>query len=315
MFLWLGLNMVRLPAQILRVESVLASDSLMIGDQVAFSLRLESDPALSVRLPLLTDTLTAVLELVAHPGTDTVMREGRRVITDRYMLTSFEPGTHLIPALDVVYEFDGQTDTARSLPLFVRVHEPEVDTSQAIRAIRPPVNTPVSLEEVFPWMLLLLGISLAAGLAYYLIRRFLPGNRRGEGKDGMETEPAHVIAFRELDQLKEARLWEKGEVKRFYTRLTEISRQYIERQYGIPAMEQTSEEILNSFRRENRDDTLLDDMLRELLGMADLVKFAKEEPSAVENQSNLNAVYIFVQKTYPMFYAEKERKEDADATD
>jgi hypothetical protein len=76
-------------------------------------------------------------------------------------------------------------------------------------------------------------------------------------------------------------------------------------------MERTTHEILDAFRSSNLDDPLLDDMLKELLELADLVKFAKEDPLPVENQSRLNNAYLFVQKTYPMFYMEKgEKKEE-----
>ena len=70
-------------------------------------------------------------------------------------------------------------------------------------------------------------------------------------------------------------------------------------------MERTTDEILEAFRRSNTDDPLLDDMLRELLQLADLVKFAKEDPLPLDNQTNLNNAYLFVQKTYPLFYIEK----------
>ncbi len=49
---------------------------------------------------------------------------------------------------------------------------------------------------------------------------------------------------------------------------------------------------------------MLDEMLKELLELADLVKFAKKDPLPVDNQTNLNSVYLFVQKTYPYFYRE-----------
>ncbi|MCK4749829.1 MAG: hypothetical protein KAT15_22390, partial [Bacteroidales bacterium] len=99
------------------------------------------------------------------------------------------------------------------------------------------------------------------------------------------------------------------------TRLTEITRLYIERQYGIPAMERITEEILEAFRRSNTEDSLLDDMLKELLELADLVKFAKEDPLPVDNHTNLNNAYIFVQKTYPLFYAEKEELKEEEPVD
>jgi hypothetical protein len=101
-------------------------------------------------------------------------------------------------------------------------------------------------------------------------------------------------------------------VKRYYTRLTEITRHYIERLYDIPAMESTTEEILQAFRRANPEDQLLDEILMELLELADLVKFAREDPLPVDNQTNLNNAYIFVQKTYPMFHRTEENKEAAD---
>jgi len=43
-------------------------------------------------------------------------------------------------------------------------------------------------------------------------------------------EPAHVIAFRELEKLKNEELWQKGEIKRYYTILTDILRQYLGKQ-------------------------------------------------------------------------------------
>ena len=77
-------------------------------------------------------------------------------------------------------------------------------------------------------------------------------------------------------------------------------------------MESTTEEILQAFRRANPEDQLLDEILKELLELADLVKFAREDPLPVDNQTNLNNAYIFIQKTYPLFYGLEEKKEAAD---
>ena len=77
-------------------------------------------------------------------------------------------------------------------------------------------------------------------------------------------------------------------------------------------MESTTEEIIHAFKRANPEDLLLDDILKDLLELADLVKFAREDPLPVDNQTNLNNAYIFVQKTYPQFYALDEKKEASD---
>jgi len=162
---------------------------------------------------------------------------------------------------------------------------------------------------IIPFMQIRLNNEEIPEYPIWYLRRYLKRKKDPEAFSQIPEEPAHIIAFRELDKLKEDKIWARGEVKQYYTRLTEITRQYIERQYGIPAMESTTEEILRAFDRANPEDDLLDEILRELLELADLVKFAKEDPLPVDNQTNLNNAYIFVQKTYPLFYQSDQRKE------
>ena len=195
------------------------------------------------------------------------------------------------------------------MPLMIQVFEPVVDTTQQIKPIKAPMNTPLSLREILPWAGVGLGAALLAGLLFIWIRRISWKKDDTEEAREVILEPAHIIAFRELDRLKDEKIWKQGKVKSYYTQLTEVTRTYIERQYGIPAMESTTEEILREFQRSNPDDALLDDILKELLELADLVKFAKEDPLPVDNQTNLNNAYIFVQKTYPLFYREEVKDE------
>jgi hypothetical protein len=302
-----------LSAQLISVKSQLSSDSMMIGDHLVYNLRVEAADHVDFFLPDLRDTLSRNLEILYAVSSDTLLSEGKRVVDHRYVITGFEPGMQLVPAQEVIYITGDLSDTARSMPLIIHVFEPAVDTTQQIKPIKGPINTPLTFKELIPWIGVGLGGLALIGVLILLIRRYLKEKEGPEGLPVKPLEPAHVIAFRELDKLKEEKIWEKGKVKLYYTRLTEITRRYIERQYGIPAMEQTSEEIMHDFRRSNRDDGLLDEMLKDLLELADLVKFAKEDPLPIDNQTNLNNAYIFVQKTYPLFFkAEAEvRKEEA----
>lgn len=306
---------ISLHAQLIRVESDVSSDSMMIGDQIIFTLRVQAPENVTFRMPELKDTLTGELEVLSPYSKDTSRIEGSLVVDHSYVITGFDAGMQLVPSIPVLYEYNQMIDTARSMPFMIRVYEPVVDTTQQIKPIKPPINTPVSLREVIPWVLLGIGAWMAGTLVMALVWMYRQRKKDPEIFSIKPQEPAHVIAFRELDRLKERKLWESGQVKLYYTLLTEITRQYIERQYGIPAMERTTEEILDAFRRSNTDDQLLDDMLKELLELADLVKFAKEDPLPVENQSNLNNAYLFVQKTFPMFYFEKAEKMEEEVAD
>lgn len=305
----------RLQAQLISVTSELNADSMMIGDQLLFTLRVEADTHVDFSLPAITDTLSRNLEVLYPVSADTILADRTRRVEHKYLITSFQEGMQVLPAQRVVYSYRGKKDTALSMPLVVSVYEPAVDTTQAIKPIKPPIKTPLTFREILPWIGLGMGALLlvaAAVVAYRYLRR-----RRGDPEifSLKPRDPPHVIAFRELDRLKEEKLWERGHVKAFYTRLTEITRTYIERQYGIPAMERTTGEIMQAFRRSNTENGLLEEMLGDLLNVADLVKFAKEEPLPVDNQTNLNNAYLFVQKTYPLFYMEKPKPEETSGLD
>jgi len=302
----------RVSAQLVRVTSEVSSDSMMIGDQILYTLRVEAAENVDFRLPPISDTLSRNLEILSPVSADTGVTDGKKRIEHSYILTSFEEGMHIVPTQGVVYSFDGRTDTALSMPLVIRVYEPAVDITQAIKPIKPPINTPLTLMEALPWIGLGIGGLLLVTMIIALVWIYCQRKKDPAIFRVLPREPAHVIAFRELDRLKGEKLWERGYIKDFYTRLTEITRNYIERQYGIPAMERTTGEILEAFRRSNMENGILDEILEGLLQLADLVKFAREDPLPVDNQTNLNNAYLFVQKTYPMFYMEKPEQEKMD---
>lgn len=302
-------------AQLISVISHIESDSMMIGDQVVFTIHVEAMENVEFRFPAVRDTLSKNLEVLFPISSDTMVIEGRKVMDQSYMITSFEAGIQLVPAQQVFYSAGDINDTALSMPLMIRVFEPVVDTTQQIKPIKPPMNTPLTFKEVLPWLAVAMGGWMVVTLIFALVWMYRQRQKDPEIFSLKPQEPAHVIAFRELDRLKAEKIWEKGRVKQYYTRLTEIFRHYIESQYGIPAMERTTEEILHAFRTINTDDNLLDEMLKELLELADLVKFAKEDPLPVDNQTNLNNVYLFVQKTYPLFFKEDPEQKEGDTGD
>ena len=60
---------------------------------------------------------------------------------------------------------------------------------------------------------------------------------------GREEPPAHEIALSEIEKLKESNLLEDGQIKHFHFSLSEISRNYFERKYGLTVTDMTLEEI------------------------------------------------------------------------
>jgi hypothetical protein len=99
-------------------------------------------------------------------------------------------------------------------------------------------------------------------------------------------------------------------IKAFYSDISEIIRRYIEGRYFIPALEETSREIL----KELKDQDITEDMLinaKEILELSDLVKFAKYKPSDKEHISVVDWTRKFIEGTMVIFT----NQEDSDIAD
>jgi hypothetical protein len=112
-------------------------------------------------------------------------------------------------------------------------------------------------------------------------------------------EPLHVMALRQLTALETESLWQKGEVKEYYVRLTDILRNYIEARFGIPAMERTTDELTYATRRhvELRPHT---NQLYTILSTADMAKFARAQPLPEEHLSTMQLAKDFITATIPV---------------
>ena len=85
--------------------------------------------------------------------------------------------------------------------------------------------------------------------------------------------------------------WQNKQVKEYYRELTEIVRGFIERELKVPALESTTDElieILTDFNDSKSISTTKENIkkLRDLLREADLVKFAKSKPMSEQIEAH-----------------------------
>ena len=125
----------------------------------------------------------------------------------------------------------------------------------------------------------------------------------------MPKLPAHVVANKALVELNNRKLWQNGKFKQYYTALTSIIRVYISDRWGISALELTTDETIEALHDiEMPLDSRM--ALVAMLRTADMVKFAKAEPEAEENEENYIRAYYFVENTKLVDEAQNEGKED-----
>jgi hypothetical protein len=282
-------------SQYVEIRAKLDTNQVTIGDQFNLNLFVNQPVGIEVKFPEITDSLAGKIEVLRQNDIDTLRVGDRLELNRNILLTCFDSGIYEIPPLPFAFSSADWNDSLFSNPVFLAVNTVPLDS--IIRDIKQPIHVPVSFAEIYPYILIGIGL---IGLVYFIVYLI----RKRKKKEPIFSisklrEPAHVIALRELDELREAKLWQRNEYKQYYTRLTEIIRNYIERRFHIPAMEQTTYDILYSWKDTGYNDQNLYDILKQLLNLADLVKFAREKPLPSDNEINLDNAYVFVRSTKP----------------
>lgn len=273
----------------------------LIGSKVGVTIEIEFKPGTLLEWPVLGDTLTHSIEIIEKNKPDTIQREGNDNILVRQLIsiTSFDTGFQVLPPLTFKLTRKGSTspEVLSSKPLMFEVMNVQVDLKADIKDIKAPFKAPYTFRDFLPWLLLALAVGLLGVLAWYYIR-----NRRLHKPliklPERAHKPPHVIAIEELEVLKNEQVWQKGQVKEYYTRLTDILRAYFEARYGVPAAEMTSDEILSSVKDDIQDAAIMSD-LKKILFLSDMAKFAKAQPIGAENELSLTYARTVVVNTAP----------------
>lgn len=291
---------------------------LLIGDQTNITLEASFPDSLMVSLPVFSDTIIDKLEILDISDIDTVFENNMYKISQKYLVTIFDSGWYAIPPANFMIGFVGANyiDTVQSNPIYFGVMTMPLDTVnvEAITDIKKPIGAPITLKEILPFAGIGFGVLLLVFLIYILYLKFAKKEPIFV-KKVIPKEAAHIIAFRSLDSLKDEKLWQQGRVKEYYSKLTEAVRVYIEDRYEIPAMESTTDEIIEAFKGEDYLDKELKGKLFDTLTSADFVKFAKATPLADENERSLDFAYQFVTKTKPVEVVPEEEDETEDKND
>ena len=293
------LPVVNINSQVIQIRSFIDNDSLMIGEQTYFTFSLIKDKSAKVTFPVISDSLTGNVDILQISDIDSLARGKELTLTRKYLITSFDTGKYVIPGFPFTVEFGDIRDTIYSRPAYLYVQMPVVDLEAGFRDIKEPVNTPLNFREILPFAAVsLLGLGLIY-LIWLIIRKLL--SKEKKEISAKETVPPHIIAMQELQKMLLDKSWERLKVKEFYTRLSGIVRIYIEDQFGVPALETTTPEIIKAFESNvsKNNDIIL--KLEELLQLSDLVKFAREAPLPYENKQNIDKAIIFVEMTKPSY--------------
>lgn len=256
-----------------------------IGAEFKLSIKTTVDTSSKVIFPKLKNF--GALEVIQSYPIDTVKMDGRYELIKKYGLTQFDSGRYVVPSIKIfINSKPFLTDS-----LLVEVANVQVDTLKQkmfdIKDIAPADNS------IGDWWKYLLIIALIVGVGAF-IYWFIKKRQEKKLQEEIYKTPIEK-ATTLLDTLEKKELWQKGEVKAYYSELTDIARNYIEEAIEIPAMESTTSELIQGLRAASvkKKMTLSQEIIENLervLKQADLVKFAKSKPLDFEITEDRNKI-------------------------
>lgn len=261
-------------AQSSMVNSQVETSSIRIGEQFQYKISVKETE--NVILPKLI--LGKGLEIIDSAKVDTI----NNMLIQKYVLTGFDSGAFYIPQQQVFVRNQAYlTDS-----LLISVATVEIDTTKIKKyPIKSIKSEPYVFDDFKIYIFLLLAALAIIGfwIYYFVIRK----RKVAEDKPTYKVLPPFEEAIYKLNELDSKLLWQNNQVKEYYSELTEIVRNYIERELQVPALEKTTDEIigmLRDFQNANTIQTSKETIrkLKELLQEADLVKFAKSKPISIE---------------------------------
>lgn len=280
-----------------QVSVLLRADStdLNMGDPVQISLSIKHPKGTQFTFPTVGDTIGS-MEVSSASAIDTSAEGNNTVLTRKYIIAAYDSGTYHAGPVQVLYKNStGGNDTIYSNVIDFTVNTLDVDTTKPIKAIKPPLEVPYVWHE-FTYYIIGGVLLLVLLITAFFLYRFYKKNKPAEEKRYRPKESAHAWARRELKKLEDEQLWQKDEVKKYYSRLTEILRLYVEYRFHWMAIEETTEEMQAEVHKYGIND-VGKALMFETLRTADLVKFAKMLPAPDVHSKALQNVRQFVEMT------------------
>jgi len=291
-------------AQEFSAKAKLDSAQILIGDHLNIRLEVTAPKGKPVFIPQLNNKILkeaeAPFDWIANSKIDTIVNNDHYIFRQTVTITAFDSGSYVFPAIPV---FVDSLIVAQTNPLFFEVSTIAVDTTAAIRDIKGVAKVPFSFHELWMYVkeyaLFILVGWLIIGLIIYVIWRYIKKRQAQKPQPVVKPKPKikpHITALKELEKLRQKKLWEQGRTKEYYSELVDIVRKYIDDQWDIGAMEMVSSEILDALKTTEIHEEVLK-KLRQAFSVSDLVKFAKYTPLPTDHDMAFKDCKEFVERT------------------
>ncbi|MHB1686862.1 MAG: hypothetical protein ACYCVH_05780 [Ignavibacteriaceae bacterium] len=268
----------------------------LVGDYIDFTIQVQHDKKENIIPPVIQDSIGGLVVIKKDTSYD---EENNGIVTStyKYILSGYDSALVLIPPVPIQYKSSSDTayQTVATNSIQILVSTLKVNPTGEIKDVKAPIKIPLDWKIILLWVLIGIIILLAV---YYLYRRYVKKNSLTPQAQKIIKLSPNAVALNSLHELEEKKLWQQGLIKEYHSSITEIIRRYFEERYQLPALELTTSEALEHLKRRG-DTEVIQNVTKDFLSNADMVKFAKFIPLSSVNEEMLKQAYEIVNKTIP----------------
>lgn len=263
-----------------------------IAEQINVSLSVSTAAPAQIQFP--PAQMFMPFEVIDTTAVDTIHNKERFIYAKTFAIIHFDTGQITLPAQKVVV--DGALFTTDSLR--IQINDVVVDTTE-----QPlfPIKTilPIARNTLGWWKPYVYGLLFLLGLVGVFIVAQKTQKRIRESRRKL---PPFERALQALQALETKQLDKQETYKKYYSEMTDIVRNYLEDETDIDALESTSDELLAKLEllRDTGNLALTNETiehLKEVLSMADLVKFARAMPEERLARVDRTKIELVVKET------------------
>ena len=283
-------------AQQKQVETSIDTTKNKIGAEFKLTVKTVVSSKSKVVFPKLKNI--GPLEVIQSYPIDTVKKDDTYELIKKYGLTQFDSGQYTIPGIKILIDKkEYLTDSIK-----VEVANVKVDTLQQKMYDIKDIS---SVESNNDWWIYVLILAVIIGIGVFVYCFIKKRQHKKIAEEVYKTPIEKATSL--LNNLEQRELVQKGEIKEYYSELTDIARNYIEEAIQIPAMESTTSELIQGIRTASvkKKMTLTPETVENLervLRQADLVKFAKSKPldfEITEDRNKIQRVILTLDNAIP----------------
>jgi len=262
------------------VKTTVEKDKIVVGEPVKVTIE--------ARMPLGQKMSWFSLDTIPHfewmdkgMPVETDGIDGK-VVLHSFTIIGYDTGYWTIPH----YSIKVENTSYSSDTVGIRVdYDPGFNPEENYRDIKETEEVTVESKSKLKWIYFAGGGLLLLSLLYLLFRK---KSAKEAAKKIVPLSPFDE-ALKSLAELRKERPAAADEVKHFYTKLNDILRNFLSKQFQIPALEETNDEVIAQLRLFNIPAEQFS-KTTEALRIADFVKFARYLPGEADNERALTVI-------------------------